>query len=207
MAAGAMSPPSQQFWVCLWRILILYMGPVQQQEALVRAPPRVPPVTNITSTTGLTLPKPPTDIPTHKGPSGWRCSQQQERWLGTGCARSGGGQSCDRQLGHSLAEDKSHSSHSASGMELRQNATTGTILPMHRWRQPHNVEQHRGHGMDWEMTVKTSSMGPIWGPCSPSPGCGWGLRHGQAAFFLPAASGRAFAMTCLCQVPAGQRCR
>ena len=55
----------------------------------------------------------------------------------------------------------------------------------------HNVEQHPGHAMDWEMTMKTSSLCPIWGPYSPSPGHGWGLRRGQAASSPPAAPGRA----------------
>lgn len=44
-----------------------------------------------------------------------------------GCARSGGTHGCDEQLGHSLAEDKSHSSCFAT--ELRQDAALGPSLP------------------------------------------------------------------------------
>lgn len=121
--------PPWQLWVCLWNIPVLRVGPAWRHEAPVRAPPCVPAATNITSTTGLKLPKSPTDVPTHEGPSGWCCSQQQERWLDTGCARSGGTHGCDGQLGHSLAEDKSHSSHFATGTELRQDAALGPSFP------------------------------------------------------------------------------
>lgn len=130
----------------------------------MRTPPCVPTATTITSTTGLKLPNPPTDVSTCEGPSGWCCSQQQERWLDKGCACSGGTHGCDGELGHSLAEDKSRSSHFATGTELRQDAGLGTILPMHRQMHPHHVEQHPGHRVDWETTMKTSRLGSIWGP-------------------------------------------
>lgn len=105
-----------------------------------------------------------------------------------GCACSGGTDGCDRQWGHSLAKDKSHSSHFATGTEPRQDVALGPSFPCTSRGTP-TMEQHPGDGLDQEMTMRTSSLGSIWGPCSPPPGCGWGAEA-WAGRILPACCSR-----------------
>lgn len=132
-------------------------------------------VTNITSTRGLKPPESQMDIPTREGPSGWCCSQLQERWLAAlalGEVQPGWGQVPLISFCH--------------WDRAQAGCCTGTILPAYRQRHSQGAASWTWDGLgDGHEDQQPGSY--LW-PCIPSPTCVWRLRHHPSCLLLRAGS-------------------